>query len=493
MLNYLKKEFCWFLELNKSKYRLVINGEGLNYSDILVDKQQFEIKHELSSTVFNIQYIRWNYQLNLEYSKFYYLDNNGNEIYKENTKFNNKGDNFYHSVFISSDYFLNFNFDNGDIHQKSLGVHSIADEEFKLLQNELSKYLRRQRKPLIIEQAESFVTSLDKDIIDKSNKSDFELLQIEHLEAIVKEVYVTEPKIFKNLKYEQKKTFIGLLNVLLISDERDEILDIIDEVVKLDSKERTQLKEILQHASLSNIVKTIKLIKDRLQALELLSQVVFNHDLYADEVNHLQEIVQNHYWIFGEQYNLVAAAEDNFEKALKEHIHILTEKDQEDYEGVPLDHPDKLKQVDIFICRQEKNNGHVKNIIVELKHPNIRLGRNQLYQVRDYMRIIREIDRFNADNYKWEYILVGNKYNTSHFIEDELTNNEKLGEPGLVYKVDNVKIYVKKWSDVLNECDLRFKFLNDRLEIEKSKLVAELKTAEQAVELSRNSAAISAD
>ena len=215
--------------------------------------------------------------------------------------------------------------------------------------------------------------------------------------------------------------------------------------------------------------------------------MLFVPEFGANEVDHLQKIVEKHTWIFGEQYALVATAEDTFEKALRSHCHILTEKDEE----MKLKHPDKFKQMDIFICRQNKNHKTVHNVIIELKHPEIKLGENQVSQVKKYMRIITEIPQFNADGYTWDFYLIGNKYDSTNYIENELTNNLNKGEPGLVQKVKNYSIYVNKWSDVLLDCDLRHKFLNDKLELEKNMAVKELKYPVDAVKFAEESSASS--
>jgi hypothetical protein len=147
--------------------------------------------------------------------------------------------------------------------------------------------------------------------------------------------------------------------------------------------------------------------------------------------------------------------------------------------------------MDIFICRQNKNHKTVHNIIIELKHPAIKLGEGQVSQVKKYMNIITEIDRFNADNYTWDFYLIGNKYDSTKYIENELVNNLSKGEPGLIQKVKNYSIYVNKWSDVLLDCDLRHKFLNDKLELEKDKTVENLKSPAEAVKLAKESVASS--
>jgi hypothetical protein len=488
MVDHLKKEFGWYLELNGLTTKLFLNGVELDYSSFIKDKEEFKVVHAPSNTIFNVRYVQWLYFLENEYSKFYYLNQNNKEIYKEYTTLNNRGDRFYHSLFISSQYFEKFNFDsNENSNQKNMVGGSRSDDVFKYLMNELNRFLKSKRKPFLREYAKKLIVEFEEEgIISKKNKDDFELIQIEDLEDVVKELYTTQPSIFHKLKKEQKQVLIGLLNLVLNSDERESVLGIIDQIVKLDPDERKELSDILKVTNMSKIIKTMNLIKDRFEILGLLSEILFKHELKANEVNHLQKIVEDHTWIFGEKYSLVAAAEDNFEKALKNHLKIL-----HDFDGdVHIDHPDKYKQVDIFICRQEKNHNSIHNLIIELKHPQKLLNETCLSQVKKYMRTILAIDRFNADTYSWDFLLIGNKFDSLGYIEGEIENSKGKGERGLVHSQDKYNIYVRKWSDILNECDLRHKFLQDKLEIEKSKLIENLESPDEAVELAKNSAMV---
>lgn len=490
MMDNLKKEFCWFLELNTSKnYKLIVNGERLNYSDLMDNPVNFKIKHPESDTEFKVRYIRWKYPLTNEFSKFYYLNENDENMYKENTTFNKKGDKFFHSLYISSKYFNDFNFDSEETSSQKTIIGGVrSDEIFKYLKSELENFLRVRRKPFLREYAKRIINEFENEgIIVRKGKSEFELIQIDDLENVIKEIYTIQPKIFSTLTREQKQTIVGLLNLVLNSEEREQVMEIIDQIVKLDTTERTELKNLLKITNLNKIIKTLNLIKDRYQVLELLDQVLFTPELGTKEVPHLQEIVENHTWIFGEQYSLVAAAEDNFEQALHNYIKILTEEDEE----ITLDHPDKQKQVDIFICRQNKTYNTVNNLIIELKHPKVNIGEKQLSQVKQYMRTILSIDRFNANNYKWEFILVGNRFDSSGYIEGEIENKGNR-EDRLVYEKGNHKIYVQTWSDILLACKIRHQFLDEKLQIDKNKLVEELKSADEAVELAINSCAITA-
>ena len=381
--------------MDDQNYKLIINGEDLDYSDLMDEPISLEIKHPESGATFNVNYIRWVSSLNDEFSKFYYLNENNEEMYKENTTFNKKGDKFFHSVYISSNYFNDFNFDSEENSSQKTIVSGVrSDEEFKYLKSELESFLRVKRKPFLREYAKKVIEEFENEgIIVRKGKSDFELIQIDDLESVIQEVYTTQPKIFSSLTREQKQTIVGLLSLVLNSEDRERVMEIVDQIVKLDSAERTKLRNLLKVTNMTKIIKTLNLIKDRYQVLEILDQILFTSELGAKEVPHLQKIVENHTWIFGEQYSLVAAAEENFEKALCKHIKILTEKDEE----IIIDHPNKQKQVDIFICRQNKTRNTVSNLIIELKHPKISIGEKQLSQVKEYMMTILGIDRFNTD------------------------------------------------------------------------------------------------
>ena len=108
---FLLKEFAWFLALNADRdFSISINGVPINYLDFVADREELEFIHEESRTTFYLRYIRWNQKLNIEPSRYYYLDSDHKERWKEPTVIKNKGEQFYHSVFAQSSYFDAFSF-----------------------------------------------------------------------------------------------------------------------------------------------------------------------------------------------------------------------------------------------------------------------------------------------------------------------------------------------------------------------------------------------
>lgn len=87
---------------------------------------------------------------------------------------------------------------------------------------------------------------------------------------VIKEIYCIQPKIFKGLKKEQQQTCVGFLNLLLDTDERENILSILSGIVTLSTEERVQLSQTLRTTSLSRILRTIKMIRNRFEVVEQL-------------------------------------------------------------------------------------------------------------------------------------------------------------------------------------------------------------------------------
>lgn len=485
-------EFCWFLELNKAKnYSIIINGEPLDFTQNILDFQDdIEIVYKPSDTAFKVKYIQWQASLHKEFSKYYFLNGNEIEVYKDYTTLNKKGDEFFHSVFISSDFFNDFDFNsNEDEIQSKLFGKAKSSPEYKYLIKEVNKILRGKRKPFLRIYASKLVEKYEQDGIMPVYENEWEeKYRKSELEETIIGLYEVQPKLFASLNIDQKKTFVRLLDLLLDSNERENLFKIINEVVELEPEEREDLANLFKTTKLNRIIETIKLIEDRYKTFYLLKDLVFNPDLKANEVDHLQKLIESHYWLFGEQYHLVTAAEPKFEEALRRYHYLLYQEDVDK----KIEHPNKYKEMDIFACRQSILTNRIENVVIELKHPNIKLGRNQYIQVDKYLETILSEPEFNAPNMSWEFYLIGNDFDGSGFIERQIETNANHGIPSLVHWHDKgrVKVYAKKWSEIFTEFEIKHKFLNDKLKLEREQLSNELKTAKEVVEAAQENTAV---
>ena len=473
--SYLLLEYCWYFTLYPNK-NLWVNGEKLDFKSNILNQCEFELKDEEYKQNYQVKYIQWKKKINEEYSRYYFLNSNGNETFKETTTLNNKGDTFYHSIFIKGKLFDNF-YINEEDNDTQIEIEELSKEysktskEYKSLKKQIDKYLREKRKPYLAVVAKNLIDNYkEDDIFPEYNEKNFmEVIRHNELENLVSIVCEKEPKIFNQLNREQKKTIVRLFDLIIDNGETGSLYKILDEVIDLTADERDELANVLEKTTLSNVTKTIKLIEDRLKAIEELKKLIYDENLNANEVDHIQKMVENYLWIFGEEYSLVTAEEPDFKEALKRYLYIL----EEDYEGVEIDSKDKRKQMDIF-ARRNVDGKTFENIVVELKHPKIRLGKKQLDQVMTYMQTILKQPRFNNHDEKWTFYLVGSEFDTSGHIESQIENIKIKGEKSLVFSVDNYKIYVKKWSEIFTELELRFNYLQEKLQVQKEKLLKEM-------------------
>ncbi len=494
---YLVKEFAWFLELNSAReFALLINRIPIDYSNLIgdIEETQYEQYEDGQLFEFDIKYVRWVERLSNEYSHYYYIGSDNVERQKETTTLNNKGDSFYHSVYIKSDYFdmihiYGFGSSHSDDGQLMLPTLSRRDEIFRGLKVFVDNFLRAKRKPFL----RSFTDKLIQDyeeagVFPDFGQNEWDVYRHKELEKIVRELYQVEPKLFSNLNLEQKKTFIHLLNLALDEAERSHLFDVLREITDLESSELADLAQLLKRSKLSNIIKTIRLIEDRFKVVEELKQLVFSSDLYVTEPNHIQKMVESHYWLFGEEYHLVTAAEPKFEEALRRYIFHLRGENRE----VKITHKDKQREMDIFAVRLLKETDEISNIVVELKNPKVRLGEKELHQVKKYLRVIREQPEFNAKNMTWKFYLIGNRFDTSGFIQGEIKNSINHGERSLVYSIDEkqVRIYVKTWSEIFTEFELRHNFLLEKLKTQRDELAENPANADEIIQSQIRSTAV---
>ena len=474
---FLVEEFGWFLELNREKsYVINVNGLQLNYNSNINESEEFEFNVE--RYIFSVKYIQWK-ERHEEVSMHYFINKNNAEARKATTKLNKKGDKLYHSLYIKSNFFDCYVFSDSDLdayEDSLLGIQSTSEqyEIFKALLKKAEGFLDSKRKPFLRKYSDELINTYESKGILPKYKNEYEnKYKKPDLIELVRGLYEIEPKLFVRLNLEQQKTLVGLLNLVLDSDRRDELFNILEEVIRLSDSEKSDLAKILKTTRLSNIISTIKLIEDRFETVDKLKNLLF-HSCDANE-SHIQSLVESHYWLFGEQYHLVTAAEPDFEAALRSYCYILTGEDAK----VAINHPDKNKEMDIFICRRDKKTEEIDNIIVELKHPKKKLGKTELDQVETYMRTILNTPQFNADtNAKWTFILVGNDYvkhnhESKPYIKSKIEQAQNLGEKSLVIKDENYKIYVKKWSEIINDFDIKHNFLMQKLMLEREKIQSE--------------------
>lgn len=462
-------EFGWFL-LQSEKLNLKINGTNLNIDNniknqLLVKHESFpeELQKDLDDSI-NVKIVLWN-EKPAEYSKFYFLNLEGGEIFKQNTTFNKKSDNFWHSVYIKSNLFNSVEdlIDEDESAQQKL---SFGDRKTQRIKKKVIDFLKIQlsalRKPYLHTQSDELLEELkDEKLIP--DLPEFGIYDEESYGDLLKTIYTISPSLFVGKSKAEKKFMCATFAGLLSNQDDTLIKTILEQLQELSDEEKQDLLDILKRSSLSNILKTIKEIDHRLDVLDKLKFLISEHEKETLEVKHLQRILDDNFWLFGEQFRLFSTTEGALKNVLIKYAKEILEIEDPELQSQPNG------EVDLFLTKTETSGDIQKNIVVELKRASKKLTENKEYkQINDYRKKILEQNLCNGENQYWEFYLIGKNYDQG--IKELIDNAKQHGEmsKGLALSINDgrVKIYVRKWSDILEaEWGSKMSHLKEKLQI----------------------------
>lgn len=474
----LLKEFAWFMYLFKNRnIKIFVNDNPIDYSKYIDTSLSEKIVKTISGEKFEINLIIWQESIKEKFC-CYYFDGGDTLKGKETTTFNRNTISFNHSVFVKSTFFDDK--DNIEVQLEGMQVSLFDSEEdkkiFRILKKAISSLIEKKMGTYMSQRAEDAVRemieerksfpSFPDDVYGRMKKRD--------LEKVTKEIYKIEPKIFYKLKPIQEKSLLGFLNLLLNSEERENVLSIIEQIVELSPEQRRDFSDMLRKTKLENIIDSIKFIEDRYKVIELLKTIVYDLTQFANERDHIQKIIERHFWIFGEQYNL-ASADQRMQKALENYINILY--GEADVDAVLKPDAEQERRMDIFMCNSREvemsfETSVEENIIVELKAPKIPLSKKVLRQIEDYMDFVRKQPAFNGEFRNWKFVAVCKEVDED--IKSRYIAFKDKGKIGLVAQIDNYEVYAYTWDDVFKQFELRHAPLLKRLKYDREQLAKEL-------------------
>lgn len=475
----LLKMFAWYLYLNRKKgISIILNGTKIDFEEYIDSTASITEDVQIDGETFSITLIVWTEKINENFCS-YYLDEDGVLHGKDTTTFNRNTINFNHSVYVKSTFFTHI--DNVSLTNFSSEIDGqiCMDEEERSILRKLKRIIQdlisKQMNDYMVGQANKAVAAMvDRKTFPFFGEGIYDQMRKRDLIQVTKAMYCVAPRIFHNLKDVQEKSLLGLLNLLLNTDERENVISIIESIVELTPLQREEFAVILKRTKLGNIVDMIKFIEDRYKVIEGLRRIVFDLIEYANERDHIQKIVEQHYWLFGEQYNLVTA-DQRMQKALEEYLYIL----YGDRAPIATLCPDDevLRRMDIFTCGKRRYSdgtecGIEENLVIELKAPRVKLTKTVLRQVEDYMDFIRKQPQFSSPYRTWKFVAVCGEMDDD--VKSRCVAQKEKGKLGLVTQIENYEVYALTWDDIFSSFELRHSFLLEKLKMDQEAIAAAL-------------------
>jgi hypothetical protein len=250
-----------------------------------------------------------------------------------------------------------------------------------------------------------------------------------------------------------------------IRHDPDKLTTILHEVVALNDVDRDTLTRLLSETSLSAIIRSANLIANRHKFLAGLEHLLFDPDDSGTvgERDHLHKILEHELWIFGESYHLMSS-----ERGLTQLVRTHLRLEELPTKGIsPVKRWDDTSgRVDLHLAAQYKEHNHIRHLVIELKAPSVTLTQTELNQVEGYANAVRTTAAFASDRSSWDFILVGSDYDD--LVDDRIhADHRDTGQflaPAPKAGRPQVRAFVRRWRDLIDENRRRLDFVTSALE-----------------------------
>jgi len=259
------------------------------------------------------------------------------------------------------------------------------------------------------------------------------------------------------------KKFTFRLLAQAIRENPDSVRTIMDEILNLKREEQDDLAILLRKTTLSRIITSAKIVSDRLNFVEALSDLLFNKESKKRllERDQLHKVLEVDSWIFKEDFNL-AGSEKTLEDALSIHLSELGKRADDETPEDVVREGDKGGRIDLMLSRAiQPTKGTHEYLVVELKRPKQPINSKILSQIESYAIAVAKDDRFHQKSTKWTFLVVGNDMDD----HAQLKARQKNRPEGLIFDSEelNVTVWARTWSEILNDARARLSFFSEQL------------------------------
>ncbi len=243
----------------------------------------------------------------------------------------------------------------------------------------------------------------------------------------------------------------------------EELQLILTEVLDLPERTRAELAKLLEDANLTNVITAARQVADRLKFIHGLDALLFDREsqkLLKERSQLHRMIADNNTWMFGEEFNLTVD-DQSLTEVLRKHRKLIGADVVIDDEPVRRI-GGKVGIVDLMLSRSVPRSrpDEREHLIIELKRPSVKIGRDEIGQIKDYAFAIAEDQRFASHTTRWSFWVVSNELDA--FAKRDTRQDSK--PRGQLYSGDGIEIWVKPWGEIIDGCKARMNFVQDHLQ-----------------------------
>lgn len=233
---------------------------------------------------------------------------------------------------------------------------------------------------------------------------------------------------------------------------------VLKEVLELTPEQIEDLDALLKQTTLGDIIRTTKLVTERLDFLVELERMLFDEESRRRllERRELHKILESRSWIFGEEYAMVVS-DKGLTRVLEAHRHLLGVEPTpvepvRGADGNPL-------IIDLFLSAVAADLNDKRHLVVELKRPKVVLSMKEVGQIENYALTVIDEAQFKTEALWWDFWLIGDD------MDDKVKQKtrQKDRRRGVIIEGENYRVTVRMWAEVLEENRQRMHFYKDYL------------------------------
>lgn len=438
--------------INYQDFKIFFNKNELEFSTLIKNIHEEPIKFEIENLTYQfvVKIIEWNFD---NKKKTYFCNSKGIPFSEVSIGIRSS---FPISIFIQSIYIEKLHREN------TLNLGEI-NPNLNLVFNEAKKIARTYIRERMHQYSKEFIAELKREklypyesepenIVEKSTRQVFDIVALQLHDYLPS---------FDEQDNRSKKLTLTLIKESLEKGSSN-LKRILSEVIELPIEKQNELADILEGTSLSNIIDTMSEIKNRLNFLNGLEQVIYDNSKNKEvkERKHLHKMVIHETWIFGDEYK--NGVDDlTLKNVLKAYLKDLGRDDFE--EIVDTGNNDELSTIpDVCLWQQYSMGSSGKeNLVIELKRPKVDAGLSEMSQIMGYATKVARDNRFPKDKTKWKFLLI------TKDIKPELEPhiNQRNRKYGHVSEGENFDVFIYDWGKIISEAKLRHEFIKDKLNI----------------------------
>ncbi|WP_149196669.1 ATP-binding protein [Luteimonas suaedae] len=441
---------------------LYFNGHKIDPTTVQNNKEDFHLGDvELQSgkrPPVSITIIEWSVPTN---RVFELCDKGGVSLHEVPVGAAIKAPGYHFTVYVKSDHFRDLDKDG------SLVLPDLNQDVADILAAVKTKVREHFRHRLLQHRSETIQRWKNENIYPYEDKA--EVNATEQIERQVFDILAVNVEDhlpdFDEAPPKSKRLTFRLLSQA-IRENPDSVLAIMDEVLNLKKGEQDDLATLLRKTTLSKIITSARVVADRLNFVEALSDLLFNKESKKRllERDHLHKALEVESWIFKEDFNL-AGSEKTLEDALAIHIGKLGKRaDDPIYTDDPVVREgDKGGRIDLMLARSIQPTQDTREyLVVELKRASEKINSEFLAQIESYAIAVAKDHRFHQSRTKWTFMIVANDMDEYA----RLKARQKNRPDGLVFDSDelNITVWAKTWSEILCDARARLRFFSEQLD-----------------------------